>query len=276
MTISPIDQLENKGAISPETLADLDAWFRGYVAAFKTGPVDFQENILLKEHHTLRVCREIKSLGEELGLDEDQLRLAETAALFHDIGRFEQYSRHHTFMDSKSENHAELGVRILDEKQVLRRLPEDLQKLLRRVIGYHNRAVLPAEETPTCLFYAKLLRDADKLDIWRVVTDYYRRIDERRNGTIELGLPDTPEISDEVVQDVMQQHIVDIAHIKTLNDFKLLQMGWIFDVNFAPTLRRVRERGYLQMIRSALPASARIDALYSLCCRRTDPPNDGR
>jgi len=36
--------------------------------------------------------------------------------------------------------------------------------------------------TETCLFFTKLLRDADKLDILRVVTDYYNQKNGRRDG----------------------------------------------------------------------------------------------
>jgi hypothetical protein len=73
-----------------------------------------------------------------------------------------------------------------------------LYNLLLSVILYHNRAELPEDETEGCLFFAKLLRDADKLDIWRVVTDYYHNKNGHQNSSIELDLPDIPEISDEV------------------------------------------------------------------------------
>ncbi len=57
---------------------------------------------------------------------------------------------------------------------------------------------------------------------------------------------------------------MDIAHVKNLNDFKLLQVGWIFDINFAPTFRDIRERRYLERIRSVLPESEQIDTVFSV------------
>ncbi|MBN2398152.1 MAG: HD domain-containing protein [Deltaproteobacteria bacterium] len=248
--------------ISGELVDDLKDWFAGYVRTFKEGDIDYR-NIVLKEEHTKRVCEEIVGIGSRLGLRDNELRLAEIIALFHDVGRFEQYARYKTFADWQSENHAELGVTVLQRFGVLNQCEESTRDLIVRTIRYHNRAALPPEETEPCLFFAKLLRDADKLDIWRVVTDYYRRQDGMRNGTLELDLPDTPEFSDAVYQDVVNRKIVDINHVKTLNDFKLLQIGWVFDVNFGPTLRAVRSRRYLEMIRDALPKSERMDALFA-------------
>jgi len=48
------------------------------------------------------------------------------------------------------------------------------------------------------------------------------------------------------------------ADIKTLNDLKLLQLAWIYDLNFAGSLRMVAERGYIDQIADALPGSDEI------------------
>ena len=250
-----------KISINEKDVQHLKDWFSNYVQTFKQGDKNFQENIALKEKHTRKVCQEILNIGEQLELNDDELRLAEVIALFHDIGRFEQYARYKTFVDIKSENHAELGVKILKENKVLHRLDNSNQSLILRTISYHNRAALPEKETDTCLFFSRLLRDADKLDIWRVVTDYYNRNNGKRNGAIELGLPDTAGFSDEVYQDLMNKRIVDITHLQNLNDFKLLQMGWIFDINFAPTFLCIQSRRYVEKIGDALPKSDKIQKI---------------
>ena len=253
--------------LAQESVADLKKWFTSYVQTFKYKDIELQRNIDLKKDHTRRVCKEILNLGEQLGLNDDALRLAEIIALLHDIGRFEQYARYKTFMDGKSENHAELGVKILEKHEVLKQFDEATKDVILRSIQYHNRASLPREETETCLFFTKLLRDADKLDIWKVVTDYYHRKDEKRNGAIELDLPDTPGFSEEVYRDLINKKIVDIKHVKNLNDFKLLQIGWIFDINFKPTLRYIKERRYLEMIRDVLPKSKKISEIFDIIHR---------
>jgi len=250
--------------INQETMSGLRKWFRDYVKLFYSKNPEDQRNIDLKEEHTRQVCRWILDIGESLGLSNEELSLAEVMALFHDIGRFEQYARYGTYSDLRSEDHATLGVRVLREKGVLNCLDLQTRELILRTISYHNRFDLPKDETEKCLFYTKLLRDADKMDIWRVVTGYYGQKNGQKNGTIELGLPDTPEISDEVYNSLVKKNIVKMGSLKTLNDFKVLQMGWVFDVNFPRTFDLIREKGYLQMIRDALPPSDRLTEISSM------------
>jgi len=239
--------------IDEHIVGDLKTWFEEYISSFPIRDPDLKKNILLKEEHTARVVEEIVSVGTELGLDESEIALAEVMALFHDIGRFEQYLRYRTFVDSKSVDHAEFGVKILRQRNVLAGLNPHTCSLVLKVIAFHNRPHLRDIEDPVCLFYTRLLRDADKLDIYRVVTEYYTGTKAEKNRAVELDLPDTPEISDEVFRDVMDQRVIQHSQLKTLNDFKLLQLAWIFDINFAPALRHVCERGYLQTIINTLP-----------------------
>lgn len=248
--------------INQETVATLQRWFSDYVETFRSGDQDHDRNIDLKDEHTRRVCAEILDIGRSLRLNLEDLFLAELMALFHDVGRFEQYARYGTFSDHHSEDHAQLGVKILRKYDVLKRLDPSTRELILKVISYHNRLEIPEGETERCVFFTKLLRDADKLDIWRVVTDYYREVDGPRNGTIELGLPDSPDISDDVCADLKAGRIVRMGAMKTLNDFKLLQMAWIYDVNFPRTFQIVHERGYMEMIRDALPPTEKVADMY--------------
>ena len=249
--------------IDKKTARALKSWFDDYVKTFQSKNPEHQQNIDLKRDHTRRVCKEILDIGESLGLSEDDLHLSEMTALFHDVGRFEQYTRYGTFLDIKSEDHAVLGVKVLRQNGVLNGLDRSTGDLILKAIAYHNRAALPGDETEECLFFTKLLRDADKLDIWRVVTDYYHEKNRSPNAAIELELPDTRKISDEVCADLIAGRIVKVDHLKTLNDFKLLQMGWIYDVNFPRTFHLLRERRYLEMLRDALPQSEKISTIYS-------------
>lgn len=245
-----------------ELITKLRSWFDSYVAAFKKGEEEFDRNIILKEEHTRRVCQEILYIGEDIGLDEKGLQLAWIMALFHDIGRFEQFAQYGTFADHISVNHAEFGVEILRQKGVLRDLDEGDQDLILRAIAYHNRRYLPEDETQECLYFSRMLRDADKLDIWNVVTEYYRNAGEEDSVLVQ-NFPDTPGISPAIYEDMVNARIANYMDVKNLNDFKLLQVGWVYDVNFPPTFRRIYERGYLDAIRRALPQSEQIEQIFS-------------
>jgi HD superfamily phosphodiesterase len=244
-------------------LPELKDWFSDYVKKYLSGGPDHRRNIELKAEHSRRVCEEILDVGMSLKLGLEELCLAETTALLHDIGRFEQYTRYGTFVDLVSEDHAVLGIRVLREEGVLERLDVGNRELILRIISYHNRAAIPENETEKCLYFSRLLRDADKLDIWRVVTNYYTQRTAGRNETVELNLPDGPGISDRVYEDLMGGKIVRVDNLRTLNDFKVLQMGWVFDVNFPRTFQLVRERRYLEIIRDTLPPSDRVSEIFA-------------
>lgn len=74
------------------------------------------ERIKLKVLHSYKVSTIAKEIALDIGLSEKDVCLAEIIGLFHDIGRFEQVKRYQTFLDSKSVDHAELGVSILQEE----------------------------------------------------------------------------------------------------------------------------------------------------------------
>lgn len=51
----------------------------------------------------------MEQLTAVLPLSESDRELAYLCAVYHDIGRFEQLKRYHTFLDYKSIDHAQLG-----------------------------------------------------------------------------------------------------------------------------------------------------------------------
>lgn len=245
-------------------LSNLKTWFADYVRRFESEDPDIQKNIDLKSEHTRRVCENILDIGRGLGLSSKDLFVAEAAALLHDIGRFEQYRRYRTFVDSKSEDHAALGVKIVRENEVLKGFESGSADTVLRAVACHNRLAVPADGDAQFLLILRMLRDADKIDIWRVVTEYYRRSDNSRNQAVELDLPDTGDISDSVYEALMAGRPARMADLRVLNDFKLLQIGWIFDLNFPRSFEIVRDTGYLEAIRDALPRGAkRVDDIYS-------------
>jgi len=250
--------------IDKNTLLDFKTWFNKYVSEFNLPDQNYQSNIQLKKEHARRVCGEIITVGKSLNLNEGELYFAEALALFHDVGRFEQYTHYGTFADFKSEDHAQLGIRILEENSVLKSLAPSVRDLMKRVISLHNKAEVNPDEEKDCLFYAQLLRDADKLDIFRVVTEYYSNKDFVKNTSIELDLPDTSHISQEVLDDLLSKRIVLSNHIHSLNDFKLLQIGWIYDLNFPRTFQLVKEKQYINKIIDVLPKSKELEKVFSV------------
>lgn len=246
--------------ITDEQIHTLTEWFNSYTAEILEAQQG-DEHILLKIEHTKRVCDEIEMLGKSIDLDQDALRLAYIIALFHDIGRFDQIATFKTFVDKDSVDHAQHGVAVLTGLALFDSFSDTVTNTILRAIEHHNKAYLP-DLPEEVLLYAKLIRDADKLDIYKVVTDYYQRTEPVENRVIQLGLPDTDGVSPAVAGDLLAQRIVLSEHLQNLNDFKLLQAAWIFDCNFPATYKEIKKRDYLGILKNQLPKTDQITTLF--------------
>ena len=123
---------------------------------------------------------------------------------------------------------------------------------------YHNLYKLPTKEVAICLFYARLLRDADKLDIWSTITEYYRKRHLHPNPALELELPDTQEYSLHFIDSIMNCRCTDMGNIKTYNDMKLSLLSWVFDINFPPTYHYIQHHRYIDRVVNSLPDTGDI------------------
>jgi putative nucleotidyltransferase with HDIG domain len=252
---------------------DLDyfkRWFKEYVGLFHELPDDGIQPILLKEQHTERICKEILLLARDLGLSEEDLLLAETAALFHDIGRFPQWKYYSTFIDSESKDHALLGLEVLFEHGVLLRISSNERELIHQAVCHHNLRKLPGNLSPRQLLFSRLLRDADKLDIWQLIIMQQRERSQLLEN-LAGNMPASATYSREILETLRQGKTPDFSSVRNKNDMsssvrnkndmRLVRLGWVFDLNFAVSCRQVLERGYIGEISSQLPANEEIKEL---------------
>jgi len=244
--------------MTPKDLISLKSWFSGYCKSFYSSNEEDQQNISLKEVHSYNVCSNIVRIAGEESLSSNEILLAETVGLLHDVGRFRQYAKYRTFKDSISVNHGLLGSEILLGEKVLKDLPENEQKLIMQAVKFHNSFSIPDIENAETIRFLKLIRDADKLDIWRVFFDYYEKAPEDRPSAVGLGFPDVPEYSKEVLSLVFKKQLIPLSMLKTLNDFKLTKLSWIYDLNFSTSLRMVVENDYIYRISETLPQTDEI------------------
>lgn len=101
-------------------------------------PEDIRVNYELKLEHTYRVKDNILELGRSLNLDKKSLMLCELIGLYHDLGRFKQYSEYGTFSDAITGSHGELSIQVLMEQDVLRSLEKSEREVILKAIKYHN------------------------------------------------------------------------------------------------------------------------------------------
>jgi putative nucleotidyltransferase with HDIG domain len=235
-------------------------WFSEYVAGFYGNDPYVNAHIKIKEGHTHRTCREMLFISDELGLGENENQIAETIALFHDIGRFKQFREYRTFNDLRSIDHSLLGVQVLREEHVLQELDSHEIDLIETAIEYHGRKELPKNLNDRHLLFSKLIRDADKLDVYYVVIENYsKHTDSPQQQRLESELPDLPEYSPEVIETLLAGRLIDYQMLRTLNDMKLCQLGWVYDVNFVSTLKKIKQREFMERLVALLPQTPDIE-----------------
>lgn len=240
-----------RACIAVPAAIEMEDWFGSYCRGFHDPDPEVQRNFDLKDLHTRNVLRAVQRIAA--GGGERRLYLAELAAWCHDLGRFPQFQRYRTFRDSDSVNHAHLSAQVTVESGILDHLsPEERESVL-TAIRLHNVFRIPSDLPPLALDLLRLVRDADKIDIWRVFIDYYALPEQERASAAGLGLPDLPSCSCGVVNALATGEALRLDSLKTLNDFKLLQLSWIYDINFTASLRLVRDGKVIEKLLSTLP-----------------------
>lgn len=228
--------------------ADLDylkQWFNEYVRSFYSADTDIQNHVLLKEEHTHKVVENARALAGWLGLPARQCCLAEAIALFHDIGRFKQYTIYRTFVDHKSVDHARLGIEIMASLPMLDCMTAEECDILKYAVANHNKMKLPATKGQEKQLFAAVIRDADKLDIYRVLSD-------------RLPAPSTEGYSPVIISDLLAGRQSSYREMKTPDDKRLMRLSWVYDINYRWTLEQVVRRGYLEPIIKQLPQTSEI------------------
>lgn len=234
---------------------DLVAWFDRYVEPFMDTDREGVKNIRLKIEHTRKVCEVMELLAAGENLAENEARIASATALLHDVGRFPQYRRWRTFLDSDSDNHARLAIDVIRDNNVLASLDRSEQLLIEEAVRFHNMLAPPAGIQSPTRRYIDLIRDADKLDIWRLFVELLDQPPKERASAALLGLEDDPgKVSDQCIAALDSCSIVPLDTITCFNDFKLLQISWVYDLTYATSRRILCERGYIQVLAASLPA----------------------
>ena len=223
---------------------------------------DVEESLIrLKLDHSLKVLANAEAIVRGEGLTGSEARLCLLCALYHDIGRFPQIARYHTFNDRESINHGRAGVLALRGLTLPGGVSERDARIIRFSVGQHNLKIVRDSLPPHLVHPVHVVRDADKLDIFRVMIAEARNKD--RDPAITLGIEDNdPDAySDTIYDSVMALRDCDYTEMRHGNDFLLLLLGWTFGLRYTTSLRLILKRGHLKQIFSQLPDDARIRAL---------------
>ena len=242
-----------------ELLGRMHAWMAAYMKSFYSDDAQVQQGILIKEKHTGYVTANCVELAKFLKLSAHDTDLAEIIGLFHDAGRFRQYSLYKTFNDADSEDHADLGIKVIDELNFFQELSADDFELVKFAIKNHNKKTVAQTDDARKNLFAKLIRDADKLDIYRVLEPFLAQENaDKMPQFIKAGNRLIPDISPDFSENFVTGEQADYTKIRTNGDRKIVRLMWIYDVNFSWTMKKIVERGYIEKIISNLPMDEKI------------------
>lgn len=214
--------------------------------AFETYVSDYDlknPNIYLKYIHTGKVAQNCECIARSLGISGEEADLAWEIGMLHDIGRFEQLRRFDTFIDAVSIDHAKFGADLLFKDGLMERFdPEGAHnELIEKAIRCHSLYRLPEGLTETQNLFCQIIRDADKIDIYRA--NFETGLDVVYHVTKE-ELRNSP-VSPEVYEVFCQERAIPREITKTVADHLVGHMALTFELVYPKSRELAFQQGYL-------------------------------
>lgn len=257
-------------------LDGLTRLYDAYVDGYREPGGTLPPMMRLKRVHTAFVVKNAEAIADGEGFDAETREAALAAALLHDTGRYEQLKVYNTFRDADSVDHAVFSHDIVKERGWLEQAVSDahVRDAILSAVLYHNRREVPEGLDALTAACAHTVRDADKLDIFRVLEDQIAHTDWRKDSRAFWNLRTDAAPNPAVVSNIEKGLPVAYQDIKSLADFVLIQVGWMVSgLHFATTCRLCRERGHLAFRRDflhQLTDDPSVDRICDLAGRRLE------
>ena len=200
--------------------------------------------IRLKMEHILHVADNSKMIAQNIGLDNEKVKLAELIGLFHDIGRFEQARVYDTFSDKDSGvDHAAYSLKVLYDDGLIKEFidTDEYDEIIKAAVYNHNKGKIDEKVEGEALLFSKIIRDADKLDIYRVINEdamidifWYKDFSNQ-------------DINDGIFKHFIENKYIDYKEIQNNADQILAFYNYIYDFNFPYCLKIIKEKKYLDL-----------------------------
>lgn len=216
---------------------------------------DYSEvKIRLKYEHSIRVMELANKYAKLLKMSEEDIKLASTIGLLHDIGRFEQVKRYDTFCDYLSIDHADFGADLLFKDNLISRFDvrEKDYDVIEKAIRNHNKYKVESGLNEYEMMHANLIRDVDKLDILYMAAylDY-----------IDITTTDE-DVSSEVLEYIRNNKIVKNEVKKNNNDKMAAFFAFAFDINNDLCLEEVKK--HIDVLYNKFEHKEKLEEVYNL------------
>lgn len=225
--------------------------------------------VKLKYEHTLYVVMIMTKICEELGLNYEDSLMGVRLALFHDLGRFYEEKLLNGTFDDVGFDHAEASNMVLFNEGLIKEfgVKEKDYDIIKKAVYNHNKVVIESGLSPREEFFAKLIRDADKIDIYRAVMR-----SEAIQKPVFNTMPNRLNLSN-----YFEGKPVYLKNGKTDADYIICRIGW-YDQLYFDESRRVLEitgnlENYIKTIEVPFEYKELFDSIiahYKLAKKNTD------
>lgn len=221
--------------------------FENYTSKYDINDKD----ISYKYYHSYRVMEFAKYIANKKNLSTIDKKLSTIIGLYHDIGRFEQDRLFNSYTDTEQFDHADYGEELLINKELIKQIPieESYYKLIAKSVKNHNKYKIEEGLNEQELFHAKLIRDADKLDILYYMSErkFISQSFDYENSTFDIR----DSIKEEFFN--KQQIYIKDKPNKTNSEKAVIILALTFDLNFKETAEYILENHILENIYNVLP-----------------------
>ena len=124
-------------------LSKLEREFAVYAQSFFTGEESIDRNLRLKLAHSFRVRNEMRRLAQAESFSPEETRGALRTALLHDLSRFEQFQRFHSFNDAESFDHGDRSAELAASGDWLEGFGPEERDAILTAIRVHNKLAIP-------------------------------------------------------------------------------------------------------------------------------------
>lgn len=200
------------------------------------------DKIKSKVEHSYRVAKISRKITKDMNLNEEKQQLAELIGLLHDIGRFKQYETFKNYNVISQFDHGNYGAELLSHE--IRKYIETSKydNIIIKAVKNHNKYKIEENLTDEELFFSKLIRDADKIDIlYECLNIFWKGKEELINQSI---------LSNETYEQFKKQKLIKIEKDRNYNtiDDMLITLAYTFDINFKESYKYIKEQDYINRI----------------------------
>ena len=202
------------------------------------------KNVKRKQQHSIRVMKIAEQIATNLKLSEEQIQLATLIGLLHDIGRFKQYTDIGLGNNLEGFDHGDYGTKLLFKEGLIRKFIETnkYDEIIKKSIKNHNKFSIEAGLTQEELLFAKLIRDADRTDIFYIlITGEEKTIWETDNMNNEI-------VTNEIYREFIEDKHIKFKNMETSGDILVGHFAYIYGLYFKPALKIFKDKKYVDQL----------------------------